>query len=204
MAADCITPEAINFMTNSGPRPSSVLSLTEQRLRRPRNLRQISPRKHVSLRPPRSASPIDAKRGTTTGISAADRAYKTIFGYYGSEYRGPEEFGAGLGTFTLCGPRNGGVLGACWADGSLLGSGAGLPGRESFGRDLRNHERGRHDGARLPQLIEFCRAANNLKNFATVADLIRYRMQHEAVRAADCGVSAAHEAWKFPDDRLLK
>ena len=31
--------------------------------------------------------------------------------------------------------------------------------------------------ARVPQLIEFCRA-HNLK-LATVADLIRYRMQHE-------------------------
>src|SRR6201988_449596 len=71
MAADCITPEAINFMTNHG-RGLICLSLTEQRCDA-LDLRQISPRNTSAFGTP-FCEPIDAKRGTTTGISAADRA----------------------------------------------------------------------------------------------------------------------------------
>jgi len=71
MAADCITPEAINFMTKHG-RGLICLSLTEQRCDA-LDLRQISPRNTSAFGTP-FCEPIDAKRGTTTGISAADRA----------------------------------------------------------------------------------------------------------------------------------
>src|ERR1700745_4303351 len=71
MAADCVTPEAINFMTKYGG-GLICFSRTDQRCDA-RDLRQISPRNTSAFGTP-FCEPIDAKRGTTTGISAADRA----------------------------------------------------------------------------------------------------------------------------------
>jgi 3,4-dihydroxy 2-butanone 4-phosphate synthase/GTP cyclohydrolase II len=140
MAADCVTPEAINFMTKYG-RGLICLSLTEQRCDA-LDLRPISPRNTSAFGTP-FCEPIDAKRETTTGISAADRA-TTILATTDPNTR-PEDLAR------LAGRDHSGVI--C---------------------EIMNE-----DGtmARVPQLIEFCRA-HNLK-LATVADLIRYRMQHE-------------------------
>src|SRR5271169_2610950 len=71
MAADMVTPEAINFMTKYG-RGLICLSLTEQRCDA-LDLKQISARNTSAFGTP-FCEPIDARRGTTTGISAADRA----------------------------------------------------------------------------------------------------------------------------------
>src|ERR1700751_6330906 len=71
MAADCIPPEAINFMTKHG-RGLICLSLTEQRCDA-LDLRQISPRNTSAFGTP-FCEPIDAKRGTTTGVNANNRA----------------------------------------------------------------------------------------------------------------------------------
>ncbi len=169
MAADKITPEAINFMTKFG-RGLICLSLTEQRCDA-LDLRQISPRNTSAFGTP-FCEPIDAKRGTTTGISAADRA-TTILATTDPNTR-PEDLARPGHVHTLR-ARNGGVLVRAGQTEACVDL-ARLAGRDHSGVicEIMNE-----DGtmARVPQLIEFCRA-HNLK-LATVADLIRYRMQHE-------------------------
>ena len=169
MVADCITPEAINFMTKFG-RGLICLSLTEARCDA-LDLRQISPRNTSAFGTP-FCEPIDARRGTTTGTSAHDRA-TTILTATDPGTR-PEDLARPGHVYTLR-ARNGGVLvraGQTEASVDL----ARLAGRDHSAVicEVMND-----DGtmARVPQLIEFCRA-HNLK-LATVADLIRYRMQHE-------------------------
>ena len=56
--------------------------------------------------------------------------------------------------------------------------------------------------ARVPQLMEFCRR-HNLK-MISVAELIRYRMRHERLRAAHWRVDAAHALRRVPHDRLRR
>jgi 3,4-dihydroxy 2-butanone 4-phosphate synthase/GTP cyclohydrolase II len=169
MAADCITPEAINFMTKFG-RGLICLSLTEQRCDA-LDLRSISPRNTSAFGTP-FCEPIDALRGTTTGISAADRA-TTILATTDPNTR-PEDLARPGHVHTLR-ARNGGVLVRAGQTEASVDF-ARLAGRDHSGVicEIMNE-----DGtmARVSQLIEFCRE-HNLK-LATVADLIRYRMQHE-------------------------
>src|SRR6202050_4632039 len=77
MAAEKITPEAINFMTRCG-RLLICLSLTEQRCEA-LNLAPITQRNTSMFGTP-FCEPIDARRGTTTGTSAADRATTILAG----------------------------------------------------------------------------------------------------------------------------
>ncbi|MGB6469768.1 MAG: 3,4-dihydroxy-2-butanone-4-phosphate synthase, partial [Candidatus Acidiferrales bacterium] len=71
MAAEKVTPEAINFMAKFG-RGLICLALTEQRCD-VLALAPISPRNTSAFGTP-FCEPIDARRGTTTGTSASDRA----------------------------------------------------------------------------------------------------------------------------------
>src|SRR6202142_2257836 len=71
MAAEKVTPEAINFMAKYG-RGLICLALTEQRCDA-LNLAPIPPRNTSMFGTP-FCEPIDARRGTTTGTSASDRA----------------------------------------------------------------------------------------------------------------------------------
>src|SRR5215469_6502820 len=169
MAADSVTPEAINFMTKYG-RGLICLSLTEARCEA-LDLKQISPRNTSAFGTP-FCEPIDAKRGTTTGISAADRA-TTILAATDPNTR-PEDL-ARPGHVQTLRARNGGVLVRAGQTEACVDL-ARLAGRDYSGVicEIMND-----DGtmARVPQLIEFCRM-HGLK-LLTVADLIRYRMQHE-------------------------
>src|SRR3989304_3260029 len=71
MAAEKATPEAINFMAKHG-RGLVCLTLTEERCDE-LNLPLMSPL-HPSAYGTAFCEAIDARRGVTTGISAADRA----------------------------------------------------------------------------------------------------------------------------------
>src|SRR5271167_4766029 len=169
MAAEKITPDAVNFMTKYG-RGLICLSLTEQRCDA-LDLKPISARNTSAFGTP-FCEPIDARRGTTTGISAADRA-TTILATTDPNTR-PEDLARPGHVHTLR-ARNGGVLVRAGQTEACVDL-ARLAGRDHSGVicEIMNE-----DGtmARIPQLIEFCRT-HNLK-LATVADLIRYRMQHE-------------------------
>src|ERR1700676_2487188 len=169
MAAEKITPEAINFMTKYG-RGLICLSLTEQRCD-VLDLKPIAERNTTAFGTP-FCEPIDAKRGTTTGVSAWDRA-TTILAATDPDTR-PEDLARPGHVYTLR-ARNGGVLvrvGQTEASVDL----ARIAGLDHSGVicEIMND-----DGtmARIPQLTEFCRV-HGLK-LLTVADLIRYRMQHE-------------------------
>jgi 3,4-dihydroxy 2-butanone 4-phosphate synthase / GTP cyclohydrolase II len=169
MAAEKITPEAINFMTKYG-RGLICLSLTEQRCEQ-LDLKPISPRNTSAFGTP-FCEPIDARRGTTTGTSAWDRA-TTILTATDPHTR-PEDLARPGHVYTLR-ARNGGVLvraGQTEASVDL----ARIAGLEPSGVicEIMNE-----DGtmARIPQLTEFCRT-HGLK-LLTVASLIKYRMHHE-------------------------
>src|ERR1700741_404639 len=71
MAAEKITPEAINFMAKFG-RGLICLALTEQRC----DVLDLKPitQRNTSLFGTPFCEPIDARLGTTTGTSASDRA----------------------------------------------------------------------------------------------------------------------------------
>jgi 3,4-dihydroxy 2-butanone 4-phosphate synthase / GTP cyclohydrolase II len=169
MAGEKVTPEAINFMAKFG-RGLICLALTEQRCDA-LNLAPITPRNTSMFGTP-FCEPIDARRGTTTGTSASDRA-TTILTATDANTR-PEDLARPGHVYTLR-ARNGGVLvraGQTEASVDL----ARIAGLDHSGVicEIMND-----DGtmARIPQLTEFCRV-HRLK-LLTVADLIRYRMQHE-------------------------
>jgi len=169
MAAEKITPEAINFMAKFG-RGLICMSLTEQRCEE-LELKPISPRNTSAFGTP-FCEPIDAKRGTTTGTSAWDRA-TTILTATDPHTR-PEDLARPGHVYTLR-ARNGGVLvraGQTEASVDL----ARIAGLNPSGVICEIMD---EDGtmARIPQLIEFCKL-HGLK-LVTVASLIRYRMQHE-------------------------
>jgi len=169
MAAEKITPEAINFMAKFG-RGLICMSLTEERCEA-LELKPISPRNTSMFGTP-FCEPIDAKRGTTTGTSAWDRA-TTILTATDPHTR-PEDLARPGHVYTLR-ARNGGVLvraGQTEASVDL----ARIAGLNPSGVICEIMD---EDGtmARIPQLTEFCKR-HGLK-LVTVASLIRYRMQHE-------------------------
>jgi 3,4-dihydroxy 2-butanone 4-phosphate synthase/GTP cyclohydrolase II len=169
MAAEKITPEAINFMAKFG-RGLICLALTEQRCDE-LNLPLMSPI-NTSVHGTAFCEAIDAKLGVTTGISASDRAI-TILTAIDPKTR-PLDLARPGHMFPLR-ARNGGVLvraGQTEASVDL----ARIAGLNPAGVicEIMNE-----DGtmSRVPQLMGFCRE-HGLK-MLTVADLIRYRMQHE-------------------------
>jgi 3,4-dihydroxy 2-butanone 4-phosphate synthase/GTP cyclohydrolase II len=169
MAAEKITPEAVNFMAKFG-RGLICLSLTEQRCET-LDLKPISARNTSMFGTP-FCEPIDAKRGTTTGTSAWDRATTILTAT--DPHTKPEDLARPGHVYTLR-ARSGGVLvraGQTEASVDL----ARIAGLNPSGVICEIMD---EDGtmARIPQLIEFCKL-HNMK-LVTVASLIRYRMQHE-------------------------
>ena len=169
MAASCITPEAINFMATHG-RGLICLALTPERCDA-LHLPLISPNNTSRFGTPFCES-IDAARGVTTGISAADRAH-TIRVTMEKNAK-PSDLARPGHVFPLR-SRPGGVLvraGQTEASVDL----ARMAGLEPGGVicEIMND-----DGsmARVPQLTEFCKR-HSLK-MISVASLIRYRLETE-------------------------
>ncbi len=169
MAAEKVTPEAINFMAKYG-RGLICLAMTEERCEA-LGLAPISPR-NTSAYGTAFCEPVDARRGTTTGTSASDRA-TTILAATDPDARA-EDLARPGHVYTLR-ARTGGVLvRAGHTEASVdMARIAGLAPAGVICEIMND------DGtmARVPQLVEFCRA-HNFK-MVTVAELIRYRMQHE-------------------------
>jgi 3,4-dihydroxy 2-butanone 4-phosphate synthase/GTP cyclohydrolase II len=169
VAAEKITPDAINFMAKYG-RGLICLTLTEQRCEELR-LPLMSPI-NTSVHGTAFCEAIDARLGVTTGISASDRAI-TILTAVDPKTK-PQDLARPGHMFPLR-ARNGGVLvraGQTEASVDL----SRIAGLDASGVicEIMNE-----DGtmSRVPQLLEFCRQ-HSIK-MLTVADLIRYRMQHE-------------------------
>ncbi len=169
MAAEHITPEAINFMAKYG-RGLICLAMTEERL----DYLRLPPMssENTSNFGTAFTESIDARDGVTTGISAYDRAH-TIKVAIDPATR-PNDLARPGHTFPLR-ARKGGVLVRAGQTEAAVDL-ARLAGLVPAGVicEIMND-----DGtmARVPQLAEFCRQ-HDLK-MLTVAELIRYRMAHE-------------------------
>ncbi|MEE8177831.1 MAG: 3,4-dihydroxy-2-butanone-4-phosphate synthase [Acidobacteriota bacterium] len=169
LAAEKVTPEAINFMAKHG-RGLICLALTEQRLDHLRIPQMVS--NNTASLGTAFGETIDAKFGTTTGISAADRS-RTIQAAIDPSTR-PSDLARPGHVFPLL-ARNGGVLvraGQTEASVDL----ARLAGLVPAGVIC---EIMSEDGSmsRVPELQEFGRRHGML--MITVADLIRYRLRTE-------------------------
>jgi 3,4-dihydroxy 2-butanone 4-phosphate synthase/GTP cyclohydrolase II len=169
LAAEFVTPEAINFMARFG-RGLICLTLTEERADYLRLAPMTS--ENTSRFGTAFTESIEAREGVTTGISAADRAHtiRVVI-----DPRSTANDLARPGHVFPLRARKGGVLvraGQTEASVDL----ARMAGLVSAGVicEIMNE-----DGtmARVPDLISFC-AEHGLK-LLTVASLIRYRLQHE-------------------------
>ena len=171
MAAEMVTPEAINFMATHG-RGLICLSLTPERVEQ-LQLPMMTTDNTSSFGTAFTIS-IEAKKGVTTGISAADRAttIKTAI----SPKAGPEDLARPGHVFPLR-SKPGGVL---QRTGQTEGSVdlARLAGLYPAGVicEIMNE-----DGtmSRVPQLTEF--AKKHHMKIVTVKDLIAYRVRKESL-----------------------
>jgi 3,4-dihydroxy 2-butanone 4-phosphate synthase / GTP cyclohydrolase II len=169
LAAEFVTPEAINFMARYG-RGLICLTLTEERadyLRLGPMTQQNSSRFGTAF-----TETIEAREGVTTGISAADRA-QTI--KVAIDARSTAHDLARPGHVFPLRARRGGVLvraGQTEASVDLARLAGLIPAGVIC--EIMND-----DGtmARVPDLQKFC-AQHGLK-MLTVAELIRYRLQNE-------------------------
>jgi 3,4-dihydroxy 2-butanone 4-phosphate synthase / GTP cyclohydrolase II len=177
LAADFVTPEAINFMARYG-RGLICLALTEERadhLRLFPMTQQNSSRFGTAF-----TETIEAREGVTTGISAADRAHTIRTAI---EARATFADLARPGhVFPLRARRGGVLVRAGQTEASVdLARLAGLTPAGVICEVMRD------DGemARIPDLIPFCQQ-HGLR-MLTVAELIRYRLRHERyiVRAGE-------------------
>ena len=169
MAAEKITPDAINFMAKYG-RGLICLPLTEDRCDE-LHLPLMSPI-NTSVHGTAFTEAVDARVGVTTGISASDRAI-TILTAIDPKTK-PQDLARPGHTFPLRAKKGGVLVRAGQTEASVdLARIAGLTPAGVI-CEIMNE-----DGtmARVPQLEEFCEQ-HDLK-MLTVADLIRYRMQHE-------------------------
>ncbi len=184
MAASKVTPEAINFMVKHG-RGLVCLAMTPERLDAleiPLEVSDNSSRRETAF-----CVSIDARKGTTTGVSAADRA-KTIKVAIAKD-TAPRDLSRPGHIFPLR-ARPGGVLvrsGHTEAAVDLARM-AGLPAAGVICEIMND------DGtmARVPELTKF--AKKHKLPMITIAALIRYRMQHESLvtRVARAALPTAH------------
>ncbi|MGZ3183487.1 MAG: bifunctional 3,4-dihydroxy-2-butanone-4-phosphate synthase/GTP cyclohydrolase II [Telluria sp.] len=171
MAADFVTPEAINFMIKHA-RGLVCLTLTEERCAQ-LQLPMMTTRNGTSFGTNFTVS-IEAAEGVTTGISAADRA-RTIQVAVAKNAR-PEDIVQPGHIFPLKAQKGGVLMRAGHTEaGCDLAGMAGLTPASVICEIVKD------DGtmARLPDLLEFARE-HKLK-IGTIADLIHYRSQHESL-----------------------
>ncbi len=171
LAADFVTPEAINFMARFG-RGLICLTLTAERCR------QLD----LPLMVTRNGTPhgtnftvsIEAAEGVTTGISAADRARTVQVAVARSA--SPDDLVQPGHIFPLMAQPGGVLMRAGHTEaGCDLASLAGLTPASVICEIMKD------DGtmARLPDLVEFARE-HGLK-IGTIADLIQYRSRTESI-----------------------
>ena len=171
MAASAVTPEAINFMVKHG-RGLVCLAMTPERLDAleiPLEVASNSSRRETAM-----CVSIDAKHGTSTGVSAADRA-ATILTSIDPKAK-PADLARPGHVFPLR-ARSGGVLvRAGHTEAAVdLARIAGLAPAGVICEVM--NENGTM--ARVPELTKFVKKHKLL--MVTIADLIRYRMRTECM-----------------------
>ncbi len=171
LAAEKVTPQAINFMAKYG-RGLICLSLTEEKASE-LNLPPMVSDNTSSFKTAFTVS-IEAKRGVTTGISAADRATTVLTAI--ADGAKPEDLARPGHIFPLIAKKGGVLVRTGQTEGSV--DLARLAGLKPYGVicEIMND-----DGtmARMPDLEGFAKK-HNLK-IVTIADLIRYRLRNECL-----------------------
>ncbi len=171
LAADFVTPEAINFMAKYG-RGLICLTLTETRCHQ-LNLPLMVSSNHSPLGTNFTLS-IEAAEGVTTGISAADRA--TTVKAAVKLNANPKDIVQPGHIFPLMAQKGGVLVRAGHTEaGCDLANMAGLTAASVICEILKDDG----DMARLPDLIEF--AAKHQLKIGTIADLIHYRSLTESL-----------------------
>lgn len=189
LAADFVTPAAINFMATHG-RGLICLTLTEERCRQ-LNL----PLMVVANRSPLGTNftvSIEAASGVTTGISAADRA-RTVQAAVCPDAK-PEGIVQPGHIFPLMAQTGGVLVRAGHTEaGCDLASLAGLTPAAVICEILNE------DGsmARLPDLVEF--AARHQLKIGAITDLIHYRSRTESLvkRVAERSIQTVHGEFRL-------
>ena len=169
MAAEKVTPQAINFMATHG-RGLICLSLTEERLRR-LNLPLMVQDNTSSFQTAFTVS-IEAAQGVTTGISAADRAHTIQVAV--APHARPGDLSRPGHIFPLRAREGGVLVRTGQTEGSVdLARMAGLMPAGVI-CEIMNP-----DGtmSRRPDLVRFARKHKLV--LLSVADLIRYRLERE-------------------------
>jgi 3,4-dihydroxy 2-butanone 4-phosphate synthase/GTP cyclohydrolase II len=177
MAAEMVTPEAVNFMAKEG-RGLICLTLTEDRadhLGLPLMVQENSSSFGTAF-----TVSIEARRGVTTGISAADRAH-TIQVAIADEAVAQDLARPGH-VFPLRAKKGGVMVRAGQTEGSVdLARMAGLKPAGMICEIMND------DGtmARMPELRKF--AEKHKLRIVTIADMVAYRMRKELLitRAAE-------------------
>jgi len=189
LAAEFVTPEAINFMAKLG-RGLICLTITEEladHLRLFPMTQQNSSRFGTAF-----TETIEAREGVTTGISAADRSHtiRTAIrpGATASDLARPGH------VFPLRARKGGVLVRAGQTEASVdLARLAGLHPSGVICEIMRD------DGemARIPDLILFCREHGLL--ILTVAELIRYRLRNERyiVRAGETRIQTRYGEFRM-------
>jgi 3,4-dihydroxy 2-butanone 4-phosphate synthase/GTP cyclohydrolase II len=189
IAAEFCTPEAVNFMAKFG-RGLICLTLTEERA----DYLRLGPMtsENTSRFGTAFTESIEAREGVTTGISAADRAHTIAVAI------DPSSTAADLArpghVFPLRARKGGVLVRAGQTEASVdLARMAGLVTAGVICEIMND------DGtmARVPDLVKFCEQ-HGLK-MLTVADLIRYRLQHERYihRVAEGVMPTAHGEFRM-------
>jgi 3,4-dihydroxy 2-butanone 4-phosphate synthase / GTP cyclohydrolase II len=177
IAAQSVTPEIINFMAIHGR--GLICLAMEQELVETLDLPMMATRNESRFGTAFTVS-IEARSGVSTGISAYDRA-TTILTAVADDAKAEDIVSPGH-VFPLRAKKGGVLVRAGQTEGSVdLARLAGMKSAAVICEIMRD------DGnmARMPDLEEFA-AKHNMK-IASIADLIRYRMKHDALSVRRVG-----------------
>jgi 3,4-dihydroxy 2-butanone 4-phosphate synthase/GTP cyclohydrolase II len=191
VAAEKVTPDVINFMARHG-RGLICLPMTGERLDALRIPLMVQDEQNSARFGTAFCVPIEAKQGTTTGISAADRA-RTVLAAVDPRTR-PEDLARPGHMFPLRAVPGGVLQRSGQTEAAVdLARMAGLYPAGVICEIMSD------DGtmARLPELERFCR--RHRLRMITVKDLIRHRMSHERQvrKIAEANLPTAHGAFRI-------
>jgi 3,4-dihydroxy 2-butanone 4-phosphate synthase/GTP cyclohydrolase II len=191
IAAEKVTPEIINFMARHG-RGLVCLPMTGERLDELRIPLMVQDEENSARFGTAFCVPIEAKQGTTTGISAADRA-RTVLAAIDPSTK-PADLARPGHMFPLRAVSGGVLVRAGQTEAAV--DLARLAGLYPAGVICEIMD---EDGsmARVPRLGEFCKL-HGLK-MVTVKDLIRYRMRHERLvrKIAEANLPTGYGAFRI-------
>jgi 3,4-dihydroxy 2-butanone 4-phosphate synthase/GTP cyclohydrolase II len=191
IAASKVTPDVVNFMARYG-RGLICLPMTGDRLDELRIPLMVRDEQNDAKFGTAFCVPIEAKKGTTTGISAADRA-RTVLAAIDPATK-PADLARPGHMFPLRAEAGGVLVRAGQTEAAVdLARLAGLYPAGVICEVMNE------DGtmARVPQLEEFCRT-HGLK-MITIKDLIQHRMRHERLvrKIAEASLPTEYGAFRI-------